>query len=187
MANEKDINRLFRNPPKGGNGAGVPTQNPMSPNPRTGIENRGGFFGGGGSNIKQQREEREMSGLSEHEKMKRQMDKWNEPPPPPTGIAAQTSLRDSFEAGEQSSRNHIQQSGRVNQPEMRNFQRNHLVPQEADDPSAQSWYDFEAAQAGTPAGASASGPMPKPTLNPPTPAGRADGKPANPMPKNRDD
>jgi len=186
MANEKDLNRFFRNPPKGGNGAGVPTQNPMSPNPRPSIENRGGFYGGGGSSVKEKREERENAGLSEHEKMQRQMSKWNEPPPPPTGPAAQTSLRESFEAGEMSSRGRITGSARVQQGEMRNFQRGTLVPQEPGDPSGTNWFDHESTQSQNPAGDAPVQAKPEMVLNPDTNSSsgmRTDGKPEDAMPR----
>ena len=174
-----DLKKNFENPPKGGNGRGVPTFNSMSsvPRPRASMDavyqgdgkTQGSVVDGGGATIPQQR--------AEGMKM--------------TGPGAQTTLRTSFEAGEAASRFNATQAGIVGQPEMRNFTRGGLHTQEAGDPSATGFYDYEQGgqglngRVGDGASAGPATPAQKPTpqINPDTTTDvRSDGKAANPMP-----
>lgn len=185
-----DLLKFFRNPPKGGNERGVPTQNPMAPRPMVKPAEIRGVMGGGGLNIAEKRVTAEMAAMTDEERRRYYSRKILALPLPSAGPAAQTSLRDAMEAGENSSRNNIQQAALVGQTEMRNYDRSG-VTQEADDPSTNQFYDMESYHDGRTGVVNGSGSAgtptpemrPHPVLNPDTTASmRSDGRPLLPMP-----
>lgn len=177
-----DLKKHFQNPPKGGNERGVPTHNPMTPNPRPCGPT--GTWGGGGANLEEQREKRLLSNASPEERMEYFQQKYNEPPPPATGPGAQTSLRSAFEAGEQTARENALHPSKANQSEFRNFDRGAAPAQTVADPSAYGAYDREReSSVENRAGRPPADPKPVPVLNPPTNTDdfRTDGKPLRKM------
>lgn len=191
----RDLNKLFRNPPKGGNGVGVATQNPMTPNPRAPSASPTfmyGNMGGGGTGIGERREAAALDAMSPEERSKYYQSKFNDPPWPSSGPQAQSTLRETFEKGEAAARGNVLQSGRVDQPEFRNYDRGRIPTQTQDDPSAVGTFDYESAQAGftgrvddgQQAGNPAPQPDPKPVLDPDVSVSyRGDGKQHRPMPR----
>jgi hypothetical protein len=133
MPIREDLRRNFLNPPKGGNGVGMPTINRMAP-VLVPQEGGGGVPAGGGDSLGAQASMRKLSSF-EHL----------------TGPQAQTSLRASLEAGEASARGNIMRSARVGQTELRNLVRGNTPSQSReDDPQGPDHYDFEQASEGTP-------------------------------------
>lgn len=171
----KDLNKFFRNPPKGGNEKGVETASSMAPIPASLHDTPYGT----GQGVGARRRESEWQKMSPEARFASVT-----APSASDGPAAQTSLRESFEAGEQASRTGVVQSGRVGQAEVRNFDRGYIVTQEVDDPSGLSAYDYEAFHVGSPHG-TVEGNMPKqatpkvtPVIDPDTAQStRSDGKP----------
>jgi hypothetical protein len=160
MATPKQLRDAFRNPPRDGSGQGGPRMidNSMGALPKPGCGMRLGY-GPGGSNtesgmgLKQRREERKLEKMSPEDRQKHYMSKYDSSPPPATGPGAQTSLRESFEAGEMSARTNVRHSGRVEQAEFRNYDRGFVAPQAAGDPAEQTGpYDIAAAAEGDPHG-----------------------------------
>lgn len=184
----KDIKRAFQTPPKGGNEKGVPTTNPMSPNPLPGrTESPFGFYsGGGGTPIKDRRKADEAARLSDEDRYAAMRLEWDKPPMPTTGPAAQTILRDSFEAGESLARNNQLHSARADQPEVRNFARGGMP---AGKEGAGLYQHEDRGTDGLGRDVSIPSPVnqgveptPKPVLRPDTSSGyRSDGKPATTM------
>lgn len=102
------------------------------------------------------------------------------------GQEKQTSLRETFSAGVASARAGYPASGRVNQPEFRNFDRGYIETQPVGDPSGMQAYDYESASEGNNPHGTVDGstdPAPQkrrvtPTLQPDTSASyRTNGKP----------
>ena len=190
----KDLGKFFRNPPKGGNERGVATHNPMSPDPKP-LEQvtRGASYYGGGVPLKRQRELREVAKMTPEERSEHYMNQYmTDQHRPGSGPNAQTSLRTSFEAGEDAARDQKLHSSRSDQPEMRNFDRGRIATQTPSDPSAVSFYDYESEVSGSsgrvtdgfPAGPNVVAQKPTPVINPDTTTDyRTDGKPYHPMPR----
>jgi hypothetical protein len=106
---------------------------------------------------------------------------------PLVGRAEQTSLRESFEAGESAAHNNVVESGRVGQTELRNFDRGRFDRLGQKDP--ETAYEYQSEQDGTygeilPSNADGHHQVrPVPTLNSPArPTGRTDGKRTEMMP-----
>lgn len=103
----------------------------------------------------------------------------------PTDKGAQKPLHQTMQDGINAARIQAVQSGRVNQPEFRNYDRGNIPYETNVDPTRLQWYDYESSM--VPPGGRISegmkadpkpGGIPKPTLRPDTsmPA-RSDGKP----------
>jgi hypothetical protein len=149
----KDLRRVFLNPPKGGNEVGVQTESSMAPFPGPmGAESCPIGAYDGGKSLQAQREERELARMSPDQKYERMGRQWEERErrkANPSGPDSQTSIRESFEKGEQAARNNVVQSGRVGQPEFRNYDRGRIPVQTTDDPSAIGAYDYSSVRVGS--------------------------------------
>ena len=172
----------FLNPPKGGNGAGVPTHDFMSDSAGvlTAKSNLGGFARDSDVAVNH-------AGTSLAE---RSGDSEDPNPTGATGPNAQENLRASLEAGEAAARYNVLHSGRTGQVEMRNYKKGSgptLELEEAKNPG----YALSLGSTGTITGMKReSGPLgakPVPVLNPNTasPAKRRDDKPSKDTPKSR--
>ena len=160
---------IFRHPPQGGTGAGVPVANTMArvPSPVDSPLAPQSMYGGGIS-VGERDQQRTIRAMKPEDAYNAVM--LGKPPFSPPG-----TLRAAFEAGELAARRNLVQAGDVGQNDMRNFSRGGQVDALRAGEDDVSAYDVELAQTGssgywrdgTPGGGGDSQPRPRPTGNNP--------------------
>ncbi len=190
----QDLKKFFYNPPKGGNAAGVPTQNSMGLLPRK----QECSPHGGGVSVAERRRKREYENMSDEDRQKQYMEEYSEPPRPASGPDAITDLRTAFESGEALARNNRQESARaqnspygvsedVGQPEVRNYRRSPSSNVGMGRENGDNYYEYEQLRSGdATAGVPETQQLPRRKvrlqLNPDTSESvRSDGKPVEDM------
>lgn len=152
----RNLDAVFRSPPKGGNAAGAPTANPMTPVPAPAGPQQGSL----------------------------------------TDVSTQKHLGETFLDGVAAAKNNQVQSGRADQPELRNFDRGELRHTPMEEQGDTTAAGFEAEQVGWRGRVSdgrqdgaigGHGKLPRQTLTPKDAGPRTDGKKTSMMPKNPPD